>query len=177
MPRWDGGSDPAPNERRCDGDRITELIPAAEWLADETKNTLLRYSEEAETLPGREFLPRTAYRDHLHDNCRATAVFDPANPGITTYVRVTRRLAKEGADGDQAREDQLLRARRENREATMQKEMKEAQEAREILELKSLGIRTAMRAYKDLMDTDQDGGRAHSHDGVSKRSAQGAFFM
>lgn len=87
------------------------------------------------------------------------------------------RLAKEGADGDQAREDQLLRARRENREATMQKEMKEAQEAREILELKSLGIRTAMRAYKDLMDTDQDGGRAHSHDGVSKRSAQGAFFM
>ena len=38
-------------------------------------------------------LPRTCYRDHLHDNTRAHAVFDPANPGITTYVRVTRCAA------------------------------------------------------------------------------------
>ncbi|KOO22759.1 hypothetical protein Ctob_000618 [Chrysochromulina tobinii] len=177
MPRWDGTADPPPCERRCDGDRIIELVPAAEWLADDTKNMLLRNSDNADMLPGRQFLPRTAYRDHLHDNARATSVFDNANPGITTYVRVSRRLAKEGAMGDQAREDQLLQIRAEIREQTRLKELREAQEAREVLELRSLGIRTAMRKYKDLADTDQDGGRAHSHDGVSKRSAQSAFFM
>ena len=48
--------------------------------------------------------------------------------------------------GDQAREDQLLQNRIQLREAQRAKEEKEAQEAREILELKSLGIRTAMRA-------------------------------
>jgi hypothetical protein len=145
MPRWDGTSDPPPCERRCDGDRIIELVPAAEWLADDTKNMLLRNSDNADMLPGRQFLPRTAYRDHLHDNARATSVFDNANPGITTYVRVSRRLAKEGAMGDQAREDQLLQIRAEIREQTRLKELREAQEAREVLELRSLGIRTAMR--------------------------------
>lgn len=145
MPRWDGTADPPPCERRCDGDRIIELVPAAEWLADDTKNMLLRNSDNADMLPGRQFLPRTAYRDHLHDNARATSVFDNANPGITTYVRVSRRLAKEGAMGDQAREDQLLQIRAEIREQTRLKELREAQEAREVLELRSLGIRTAMR--------------------------------
>ena len=47
--------------------------------------------------------------------------------------------------GDQAREDQLLALRKEQRELTKQKEEKEAKEAREILELRSLGIRTAMK--------------------------------
>jgi hypothetical protein len=36
-------------------------------------------------------LPRHASRDHLHDRNRGLSASDPANPGLQTYVRVTRR--------------------------------------------------------------------------------------
>ena len=36
-------------------------------------------------------LPRFSTRDHLHDRHRELCVFDPGNPGLQTFVRVTRR--------------------------------------------------------------------------------------
>ena len=90
MPRWDGSSDPAPNERRIDGDRITEMVQADVWKGDPRKNPFERIPKDADACPGMIKLPRYAYRDHLHDNQREQNLFDPANPGHTTYVRVSR---------------------------------------------------------------------------------------
>uniref|UniRef100_A0A7S2ITZ4 Uncharacterized protein n=1 Tax=Haptolina brevifila TaxID=156173 RepID=A0A7S2ITZ4_9EUKA len=176
MPRWDGASDPGPCERRTDGDRITELVPVHEWLSDPNGNQLIRRGPDAEILPGHLQLPRTQYRDHLHDRNRENSVVDTANPGITTYVRVSRRIAQEPGE-TRDKEDRLIHAREQLRIKALEKEKKLQQEANEILELRSLGIRTAMKKYKDLQDTDQDGGRAHNHEGVSRASMQSAFFM
>mgnify|MGYP006151787969 FL=1 len=87
-----------------------------------------------------------------------------------------RRVSQEKGEST-VEEDKLLRRRKELRDEALQQELKLQIEKNEILELRSLGIRTAMQKYKDLQDTDQDGGRAHSHDGVSKVSQQSAFFM
>lgn len=176
MPRWDGATDPGPCERRCDGDRITELVPTKEWLSDKTGNQLIRRPEGAEILPGMLQLPRTKYRDHMHDRNREHSAIDTANPGITTYVRVSRRLSQEPGES-YVEEDKLLARRKQMKDEAHLAELKLQIEKNEILELRSLGIRTAMQKYKDLQDTDQDGGRAHSHDGVSKLSQQSAFFM
>jgi len=176
MPRWDGAGDPGPCERRTDGDRITELIPVTEWLNDKTANQLIRRPGDAEILPNMLQLPRTKYRDHMHDRNREHSAIDTANPGITTYVRVSRRVSQEKGEST-VEEEKLLRRRKELRDEALQQELKLQIEKNEILELRSLGIRTAMQKYKDLQDTDQDGGRAHSHDGVSKVSQQSAFFM
>ena len=51
-------------------------------------------------------------------------------------------------DGDIEREKALHEARIQQRYDQMRKENQEAEEARELLELRSLGIRTAMRKYK-----------------------------
>ena len=75
MPRADGRKDPGPCERRVDGDRITELIPASEWLAQKDANTLLMDQEGV--YPPR--LPRHKERDHMHDRNRETSIFDPSN--------------------------------------------------------------------------------------------------
>jgi len=147
-----------------------------EWLNDKTANQLIRRPGDAEILPNMLQLPRTKYRDHMHDRNREHSAIDTANPGITTYVRVSRRVSQEKGEST-VEEDKLLRRRKELRDEALQQELKLQIEKNEILELRSLGIRTAMQKYKDLQDTDQDGGRAHSHDGVSKVSQQSAFFM
>ena len=94
----------------------------------------------------------------------------------TSPFRLHRRVSQEKGEST-VEEDKLLRRRKELRDEALQQELKLQIEKNEILELRSLGIRTAMQKYKDLQDTDQDGGRAHSHDGVSKVSQQSAFFM
>ena len=73
--------------RRVDGERITEMIPAREWLSRKDKNPL-KIHPRAIYPPS---LPRYASRDHLHDRNRELCVFDPANPGLEAYVHVTRR--------------------------------------------------------------------------------------
>lgn len=79
---------------------------------------------------------------------------------------------------DLANEEKLQQARIRGRQAALEQEQREAKEANEILELKSLGIRTAMAKYKELQDLHQDGGRAHSFEGgLSKAAATSAFFM
>lgn len=178
MPRWDGASDDAPCERRVDGDRITEMVQADIWLADPNKNFLIREEEWEKNpnvyLPGMQKLPRNNYRDHLHDVRREHGVYDPANPGLTSYVRVTRRLNRT----DPVAEDMLLKARQAARAEALKIEQRERDEANELLELKSLGIRTAMAKYKELQDFQQDGGRAHTFEGkLSKQAATSAFFM
>ena len=72
----------------------------------------------------------------------------------------------------------LLKARQARRAEALDIEKREAAEANELLELKSLGIRTAMAKYKELQDFQQDGGRAHTFEGkLSKAAANSAFFM
>ena len=56
-------------------------------------------------------------------------------------------------------------------------EAKDAKEKNEILELRSLGLRTAMKKYADLNRDENDAGRAHTHGKVSKATAGSAFFM
>ena len=69
---------------------LHRLVPVQEWLEDPSANMLIRRSPNAEILPNMMQLPRTQYRDHLHDRNRENSVIDTANPGITTYVRVSR---------------------------------------------------------------------------------------
>ena len=52
-----------PCERRVDGERVTELIPAREWLSRQDAN-MLRPDERKVFPPA---LPRYGSRDHLHD--------------------------------------------------------------------------------------------------------------
>ena len=93
-----------PNERRVDGDRITELVPAREWLSGRASgnrgpdcNPLVEDPKwnRPPYLPRPEVLlseGATRFRrDHLHDRNRENAVYDKANPGLATYVRVSRR--------------------------------------------------------------------------------------
>ena len=56
-------------------------------------------------------------------------------------------------------------------------EAKDQKEKNEILELRSLGLRTAMKKYSDLNRDENDGGRAHTHGKVSRAAAGSAFFM
>jgi len=147
---------------------VTELVPVAEWLAQKEKNMIMLDPEQA--YPPR--LPRYQERDHLHDNTRAHAVFDPANPGLTTYIRITRRV-----DPDPIQEEERMERRRQLREADLAAEAKDAKEKNEILELRSLGLRTAMKKYADLNRDENDAGRAHTHGKVSKATAGSAFFM
>ena len=101
--------DPGPCERRVDGDRVTEMVPAGEWLAQAKKNGMILDPDGV--YPPR--LPRHQERDHLHDNTRAHAVFDPANPGLTTYVRVTRRVNIDRAQEDLLREERKAATKRD----------------------------------------------------------------
>ena len=126
----------SPCERRIDGDRVTELIPAREWLSRPDKNQLERWHNQ---MPPQ--LPRYASRDHLHDRNRELNAFDPANPGIDAYVRVTRRRHPDRAQEQalhQQRKDRLL-------EQAVLMEM-EAEKANELLELRSQGIRNMLAA-------------------------------
>ena len=62
-------------------------------------------------------------KHHLHDNTRAHAVFDPANPGLTTYVRVTRRV-----NTNRDEEVRLQQARKEATRRDLEWEAKDQQE-------------------------------------------------
>ena len=126
-----------PCERRVDGDRVTELIPAREWLARQDKNPL-KVNERGFFPPS---LPRYQSRDHLHDRNRELTVFDPANPGLQTYVRVTRRrLPDRGAEAalHEKRKDRLI--------DQCVIERQEAIDANEMLELRSSSIRNLLAA-------------------------------
>ena len=88
---WVGAS-----ERRVDGDRVTELVRAKDWLAAHGDNrgpevNPLVTPEVGPDMP--PALPKYLSRDHLHDRNRINALYDPAQPGMETYVRVTRRRA------------------------------------------------------------------------------------
>jgi hypothetical protein len=168
MPRADGRKDPGPCERRIDGDRVTEMVPVEEWLAQKTKNELMLDPDRIS--PPR--LPRYKERDHLHDNTRENAVFDPANPGLTQYVRVTRRI-----NVNHAEEERLMKRREELRKADLDAEARDQKEKNEILELRSLGLRTAMAKYGPQARDENDGGRAHTHGMVTRSQAGSAFFM
>jgi hypothetical protein len=131
-----------PNERRIDGDRITELIPSREWLSGREPGN--RGPDVNPLVPSSSkyyppVLPRHMRRDHLHDRNREHALFDSANPGLASYVRVTRRRRN-----DPVAETALARSRQETREAELAKERDEVRTANELLELRSQGLRKAM---------------------------------
>ena len=88
----------SPCERRLDGDRVTEMIPASEWLSRNDINPL-QTTYKAYYPPA---LPRHSSRDHLHDRNREFSASDPANPGLQTYVRVTRRRFNGNAQAEAA---------------------------------------------------------------------------
>ena len=150
MPRADGRRDPGPCEHRIDGDRITELVPAEEWLAMKNKNAL-EFDPDKIMPP---FLPRHNERDHLKDNLRVNSKFDAANPGVTQYVRVTRRI-----NTDRAAEDYLQQQRRAARLASLEAEKRDQQEKMEILELRSMGIRAILKKRADQDAQAADTGR------------------
>ena len=124
-----------PAARRIDGERITEMIPTREWLSRKDKNNL---SANAKGLfpPS---LPRYASRDHLHDRNRELCVFDPANPGLQTYVHVTRRR-----NPDPVMEAKLNEDRMERLSLQFELEKVEAVAANELLELRSQNIRALL---------------------------------
>lgn len=121
-----------PCERRVDGDRVTELLPAREFLSRSDKNCM--QFDPTNAFPPR--LPTYASRDHLHDRNREISLFDPANPGLQTYVRVTRRRHP-----DRAYEAAALRERNQRLRAQFAHEQHEAAVANELLALRSANIR------------------------------------
>ena len=132
------------SERRIDGDRITEMVKAKDWLAGhETRgpevNPLTPLPDKPEFPPA---LPMYMSRDHLHDRNRQNALYDPAQPGLETYVRVTRRRAPPEAEA-YLQEEARKRAAKWQRE-----EARQTSEAFELLELRSLGVRAALEAGK-----------------------------
>lgn len=132
------------SERRVDGDRVTELVKAKDWLSMHGDNrgpevNPLQHSERWEMPPS---LPKYLSRDHLHDRNRINALYDPAQPGQETYVRVTRRRAPPETEKFLAEEC----AARVKRYAAEEKQ--QTTEAFELLELRSMGVRAALEANK-----------------------------
>jgi hypothetical protein len=127
-----------PCERRVDGDRVTELWPAANWMARSDKNA---FTTDEKTPWYPPALPKYSTRDHLHDRNRERTVFDPANPGKQQYVYVTRRRLPtvQQEEAAQKKNIQALNAHERRQEF-------EAAEANELLELRSMGIRSTMAA-------------------------------
>ena len=124
-----------PAVRRVDGDRITEMIPAREWLSRKDKNQL-RINPRGVMPPS---LPRYMSRDHLHDRNRELCVFDPANPGLQTYVHVTRRRQPDPYLEQKIHDDRMERFK-------IQHELEKAESvaANELMELRSQNIRALL---------------------------------
>lgn len=121
--------------RRVDGERITEMIPAREWLSRKDKNPL-KIHPRAIYPPS---LPRYASRDHLHDRNRELCVFDPANPGLEAYVHVTRRRQP-----DPYLEDKIHNDRKERIKIQHELDKADAVARNELLELRSQNIRALL---------------------------------
>jgi len=132
-----------PCERRVDGDRLTVMMPAREWLAGRTRakgnladvNPLVDHPHNLQP----PALPRGLRRDHLHDRNREHALYDLANPGLPTYVRVTRRR------GDTATELAMADIRQKHRFAEIARERQEAADATTLMQLRSASLREAMK--------------------------------
>lgn len=160
-----------PCERRVDGDRVTEYVLANDWLSGTHKgergsslNPMVVTSEKPPVLP------QYMSRDHLHDRNREfVGEFDPARPGLQTYVRVTRRRAPPEIEA------QLARERLER--AAIDEQMRELElaERNELLELRSMGVRTAIEANKEANWKVQTGewrpGQKATEDPNEKRAA------
>lgn len=134
-----------PCERRVDGGRVTEYVVANDWLSGTAKgqrdSSLNPLVTSDNAMPK---LPMYMSRDHLHDRNREfVGEFDPARPGLQTYVRVTRRRAPPEIEAQLARE-RLERAALDEELAA-----KEVAERNELLELRSMGVRTAIEANKE----------------------------
>jgi hypothetical protein len=132
----------SPSERRIDGDRVTEMVPAREWLRGRSAhkgnlddvNPLVAHNQNHYP----PSLPRGMARDHLHDRNREHSLYNKANPALPTYVRVTRRR------GDDQHEAALSNTRMQARRAEIAKEQVEAIDANHLLQMRSAGIRAAM---------------------------------
>ena len=162
----------SPCERRVDGDRITELIPSREWLSGRVSgnrgpdvNPLVK-SPMGFYPPA---LPRHMQRDHLHDRNREHSLYDPANPGFATYVRVTRRRHTN----DLASELAVARRRHELREAEIAKESVESELKNELLDVRSRGLRNAM-ASRSRMQQLAASQRAAEREGMSMAHGRSA---
>ena len=127
-------------ERRVDGDRSTEVMPAVEWLARADANPLVQRKDAP------PMLPRHSARDHLSDVYKHSVLFDPAQPQIQTVVRVTRRQTADGCSAEELRsalvkDQQAAKMREVLKRQQAEKKAVEASEANELLELYSMGIR------------------------------------
>jgi hypothetical protein len=127
-------------ERRVDGDRSTEVMPAVEWLSRADANPLVQRKDAP------PMLPRHSARDHLSDFFKHSVLFDPAQPQIKTVVRVTRRQTADGCSAEELRsalvkDQQAAKMREVLKRQQAEKKAVEASEANELLELYSMGIR------------------------------------
>jgi len=136
----------SPNERRIDGEKVTDMIPGAEWLAGRSKaqgnlaevNPLI--ADYHKQYP--PALPRGLQRDHLHDRNREHSLFDPATPALPVYVRVSRRRA------DTAGELEVAKARQARRTEEMMQQRQEAAKGDELMRMRSRAIHEAMERRK-----------------------------
>ena len=85
-------------------------------------------------------LPTYMSRDHLHDRNRETALYDPARPGLETYVRVTRRRGPPEVEAELARQ----KAEREAADLEQAREFHE--DSNELLALRSMLMQDALNA-------------------------------
>jgi len=154
------------NERYVDGDRVTEIYPAREWLARDDANPLVQRKAAPPALP------RHSSRDHLSDRNRVHSLFDPAQPQVTTVVRVTRRQTMDGCSQEQrtsalARDQQAAKMREVLKMQQAERLAAEAAEANELLELYSMGIRGVL-AGTDA--TSQPGDKAKARSPIVTRA-------
>jgi len=154
------------NERYVDGDRTTEIYPASEWMHRADANPLVQQSAAPPKLP------RHSARDHLSDRNRTHSLYDPAQPQVTTVVRVTRRQTMDGCDAESRRnamiKDQQATTMRDiMRQQQAQQIAAEAAEANELLELYSMGIRGVLNGTDA---TSQPGDKAKANHPMVTRS-------
>jgi len=133
-------------ERRVDGDRVTEYVLAKDWLSGRGPGE--RGADVNPLRPHPKFekppeLPQYMSRDHLHDRNRENALYDPAQPGLETYVRVTRRR------GPPEQEEALRQYANERRKEWEAKEAQHAKESNELLALRSMLMQGAMHANRE----------------------------
>lgn len=134
------------NERRVDGGRVTEMVLAEDWIGDRPPGQ--RGPDVNPLIPtkaGPPALPFGKARDHIHDRNRETSLYDPAQPGVKTYVRVTRRRE------DLATEQKYLTAKEEKRQSLEMKEAREAADANELLALRSMLVKGQMSANRESL--------------------------
>ena len=129
-----------PCDRRIDGSKVTEFVPAAQWFDQQANSSAYNHFKRDNKGHYPPSLPRGMSRDHITEMHRKFIAVDNGMHGKDKYVQVTRRRMASPEQEAAAR-----RCATEQLRLHEQRMARDAAEARELMELRSLGIRAIVR--------------------------------